>query len=261
LLIGVGLFLHGCCSCIPIDTPVRVPPKPAVDDLPPLESLTRDGVTIPKTAQRFSFKAPVRGREPVVTSFRLQKRGYLVLYIWLENAVEPTTLFFPGGPERSKLSKGKIPPELGDEWVAAELTISAVDEFWGNIEFEFSGIGVGKRAVGSTGIYDVTFTPHEIGDDQPASWEFWSRHDFERSRILSYRQETAGGDRREALVGVLDGPCQPRRNESCEGEWDLRGEAGGRPLGRYRLAVKAWQYSTVEKDWIIEWSEDSLTVR
>ncbi len=236
------------------------PPKPSGVKTS-LETLTRTGVTIAVVSRLFSFEAPVKGREPLVIDFELARKGTLRLDILVEGAKRPTTLMFDGKANTRKLDKRKkLPARLGD-WQAAELSLSAFDKSKREIDFRVFGIGIGKRAVGSTGIYDVTLEPFVIRATESASWSFWSRHDFERSRLVLYRRERAGSEQQEILTSVLESPCQPRRQESCTGDWDLRDEEGERFPGRYRLAVKAWQEATLDKDWIIEWSEDEVTVQ
>ncbi len=238
--------------------PESWPPRPA--DWSRLEPLVGNGVTIATLARSFSFEGPVKGEEPLVVDFRLAGSGRLELGIWRSGAKRPVILEFRGAGAR-RFDKARLPRKLGDDWQTARFSFRALDASGKPIDFEMFGVGVGKRAVGSTGIYDVTFEPFVIRAAESADWEFWSHHDFERSEIVLYRQAPAAGELRENLAHAFDGRCLPRRGESCQGGWDGRDEAGGRSPGRYRLAVKAWQEATLDKDWIIGWSEDEVEVQ
>ncbi len=232
--------------------------KPQLDWQATFETLTHQGVTIATLARIFSFEAPVKAREPLVVEYRLARKGTLRLQIWVQGRERPAIFTFDGRAGDRKIGKRELPSDLGD-WQAAQFSLAASEASGHEIDFRFYAIGVGKRAVGSTGIYGVTFEPGAIRGVQAARWGFRSHHDFERSGIAIYRREGTGNVRREAVVRVLESPCLPRRGEICEGDWDARDDGGNRSPGRHRVAVKAWQ-SRDERDWIVAMSEDEVTV-
>ena len=135
--------------------------------------------------------------------------------------------------------------------------MSAYDEAEQKINFRLFGIGVGDLAVGSTGIYQVTFEPRVIRDMESATWGFRSKHDFERASVVVYRWEKEGYWQESR---TLDTSCDPERGKRCEGSWDGNGGEGSRLEGSHLVAAKAWQ-SENEKDWIFAISEDEVEVR
>ena len=119
-----------------------------------------------------------------MVEFELEKKGTLQLDIWIEGAEIPNTLTFDAKANTKRLEMGHLPEGIG-EWQAAELTVGAYDKSGEKIEFRLFGIGVGDRAVGSTGIYQVTFEPSVIRNTELATWGFRSKHDFERAESWS----------------------------------------------------------------------------
>lgn len=248
-LVGMGIFLNSCF----VHTYVVHPPK-EIDWKASFESTARNGVTMALLANLFRFEAPVKGRAPLVVDFRLLSKGYLQLEFWVEGEKQPAIFKIPSKAGVRTLKKDRLPPDLG-KWQAAQVVLSAYDRDNKAIDFRLFGIGVGDRAVGSTGIYQVTFKPEAIRGTEAASWGFRSKHDFEQSRVLVYQWDAAVSGWRE--YRTLTGTCQPRRGKRCQGEWAGRDQ---RSPGRYRVAVKAWQ-SSRERDWIIEMSDQEVEMQ
>ncbi len=220
--------------------------------------LVRKGVSIAVLAQRIRFRGLVKGDAPLVVDFRLARDGYLKLELKTRNVRHRDTLVFPAKAGVREIAVQTLPAAFSAEWQTGRLTLSAFDESGQEIDYRFFGIGVGDRAVGSTGIYQVTFEPAEIRDSESAEWGFRSKHDFERAGIVIYRWEDEAGvwhERRE-----LDTPCLPERGKRCEGHWDGNGKKGSRSEGSHLVAVKAWQ-SEHENDWIFSISEEEVEVK
>jgi hypothetical protein len=220
------------------------------------KKLVRDGPSIASLGQVIRFRALAKGGEPLVVDFQLAGDGYLKLVIKGSGRTR-STFEFPAKAGSREIDMKTLPAEFG-AWQAARWTVTAFDDSGEEIEYRFFGIGVGDRAVGSTGIWQVTFWPPEIRNTESADWGFKSKHDFERAGIVIYRWEDGAGYWRESQT--LDSKCQPKRGEGCKGNWDGADGKGARSKGRHRVAVKAWQ-SKHEKDWIIEISEEQVAVK
>ncbi len=226
-----------------------------------LVEVLRDGAMIVAIAQAFELYGPVKGEAPLVVDFELETKGHLRVEIELEEGEPRHVLRFDGRKGKRKVGIETLPAELG-EWRAARLFVSAFEDAAGErpIDFDFFGIGVGERAAGSTGIYDVQFKPGTIRRDQPATYRFRSRHDFEKARIRIYRGSIVGREHRDTHIRSMKSACLPERGTRCEGTWDGRDEHGERSSGPYRVGVVAWQ-SQVERDWILELSKDTVEVK
>ncbi len=227
--------------------------------------LVRKGVKIAVLGQVIRFRGLVRGGAPLVVDFELARDGYLELEIKTKNVRRLKTLRFPAKAGVREIAVQKLPVDF-DVWQTGRLTVSAFDDSGQETDYRFFGIGVGERAVGSTGIYQVTFEPSVIRKVEPsviratesAAWGFRAKHDFERAGVVVYRWHDDAGYWQESRS--LDTPCLPERGKRCEGNWDGNDGEGTLPPGPHLVAVKAWQ-SEHDKDWIFAISEEEVEVK
>ncbi len=225
------------------------------------KDLVRHGVTIAVIARVIQFDGPVKGGAPLVVDFELAEEGFLRVDVAVKKKKRSQSFEFRAEGGERKVLTDTLRVDLG-KWQAAKLSVAAFDPFGERqIEFDFFGIGVGERAVGSTGIYQVTFEPELLQGAESARWGFRTRSDFERAKIEVYRERLTRGGTTDEIIRTLQCDCPLRRGKRCPGNWDGLDKKGRRSKGRHSVWVTAWLESGLERDWIAEGSAEVVEVQ
>lgn len=262
-----------CCalalgSCVPMVVPgggvtVTVEgddsPGPRASPLKSLGFLTAAGPVIAWALDAVSVQGPVKGKEPVVAAFELEEDGVLELTLKVSDAAsgkkgreaakrEPEVVSFGGRAGAREEKIGELPRKLGSEWRPAELAFAAYRAGTREpIGFEVFGLGVGRKAVGSLVVRQLTFGPREIGAGEDAQISFLLLKDFDKARVDVLRELEA--DAARTAVRTLETACKLRRNRSCRETWDGTDDDGRRSTGRHQAQVRVWRDRTRSKDW------------
>jgi len=129
------------------------------------------------------------------------------------------------------------------------------------------GMGMGKKAVGSVAIDQISFGPPQlrINQQDEARYSFHSRSDFNKATAEFARVENRNGviqvverinkqDLGELTRNTWIGRDSPRK-------WDGKDKNGETSNGLHVLTVRAWRSSVKEGDWVVSWSPDWVDVK
>lgn len=231
----------------PQKTPPQTPPPPADDPAErrrlEFEKLSREGPQFPATFKPndFQFRAFVKGGWPLFLDYELAQPGTITVAVLVEG-FPPLVYEFRGMSVGRHEEYIKLPDILGGLGVGSYAVRAVTDAPPADEPeaFVLRSFTAGDRAVGSSGLDRVTFTPRDVQlvSDQPCTTVAYS---FRALRPFS------GGA--EADIRLTDGGSSVRAasqsyaglgaGETVNGSWDCRRD--GRPsMGSHRLWVKAW---------------------
>jgi hypothetical protein len=225
----------------------------------------------------FSVMGFVRGSWPVVFDYFLEQDSLLVVVIAPEGG-EPI-LYRLNGKKGHWQSRLNVPAELGPQPQVARYAIHSFDEGIGQVSashLHVHGIAAGPKAVGSIGIDQVSFEPAAIhlAQGEKAHYTFHSISDFKNVQVEFVRIAMSNGQVIAARVGGKDAGAISR-NQQHGGDWDGKGDAGGKLAkgyspqvqlwlkdghGQHLLQVRAWWGEKDGGDWVTALSEEFVTV-
>ena len=225
----------------------------------------------PKLPDKYSLSSLVmqglvKGGEPFVLDY--DTRGArLRIEMKLEGA-EPFVFNLEGNGRALKIFP--LPESFGAEPRVAIISVHAVKDQPGAetpAPLKIYGMGMGKKAVGSVAIDQISFGPPQlrINQQDEARYSFHSRSDFNKATAEFARVENRNGviqvverinkqDLGELTRNTWIGRDSPRK-------WDGKDKNGETSNGLHVLTVRAWRSSVKEGDWVVSWSPDWVDVK
>jgi hypothetical protein len=240
--------------------------------------LDKEGPQLPAVFSMSSFSVMgfVKGNWPVVFDYQLERDSLLIVVIAPEGH-EPIIYRLNGkaGHWQNRLA---IPARVGENSVVAQYTLTSLDDGAGQLgpaHLHVHGIAAGPKAVGSIGIDKVTFSPASIhpARGEHAQYMFHSISDFKNVEVNFVRVANDHGEIIAARVGRKSAGSIAK-NEARNGDWDGKGDGGGKeaqayppelqqwlksPTGQHLVQVRAW-YGAKDGDWATALSEEFVTV-
>ncbi|MEM7585485.1 MAG: hypothetical protein AAF560_18995 [Acidobacteriota bacterium] len=202
---------------------------------------------------------------PIAVKFELEEKGVLLLRVLGERDNEH--VYFKGRKGRIRLEEWKIPRRFSKGIVPAEFLVTAYDRELPKgkpIGFTLHGLGVGKRAVGSLVIEDVTFGPSPVtaAGATPAEISLQSKTLFDSTEAHIWRQTLDPGANRIETRIIQRQELNCPRKQACRDRWDLRDDQGQPSIGNHGLSISAWFRGPPKKQhWTYVDSDDRVVVQ
>ncbi len=260
-IVAALMFLVACGTPAHAQIPI---PIPVGHQSGAKKKLSKEGPSFAATfnLSNFSFDAFAQGGWPLFVDYELEQPGHVSLTIKVEKAA-PFTYQFKGSSVGRHEELITLPTHLGNETAVAVYSIKAVSDNTPHarlVSFTLHALAVG-RAVGSSGLTQLLFSPREIKviKGQPAasaSYSFRAIRHFSGGARADIRLMSGGSSRR------VDSKSFKRTiapGETVSGTWNCK-NGGSLSLGRHKLFVKAWFTLQDSGSWAVAQSQGFVMI-
>jgi hypothetical protein len=208
---------------------------------------------------------------PMLVEYQLGAESYakLTLTKRISKKKEQTLFTINLEPTGSEIKEiiFMLPEELGEKPQIVTLSVIAENVDPNNKkepDFELYSLAMGKKAIGSVLLVDLSFQPDRFNSKQEkqVNYSFRSRGEFEKAyAIIQAMGHSKEGKLAKYNVSTNVIKRAIHRDETVAGSWDGKNEKKQVSVGRHQLFVSGWFAANKGGEWTNSWSKKRLLVQ
>jgi hypothetical protein len=208
---------------------------------------------------------------PMLVEYQLGAESYakLTLTKKISKKKEQTLFTINLEPTGSEIKEiiFMLPEELGEKPQIVALSVIAENVDPKNkkdTDFELYSLAMGKKAIGSVLLVDLSFQPDRFNSKQEkqVNYSFRSRGEFEKAyALIQLVSRTKDGKPAKENVNTNVIKRAIHRDETVAGSWDGKNEKQQVSMGRHQLLVAGWFTANKGGEWTNSWSRKRLLVQ